>query len=53
LLKADPSRGDLLTAEHYLEGDDSDLIDEDEDEFDGASDETLGDLVKDPFSKKR
>ena len=42
-----------MTADHYLDGDDSDLLDDDEDEFDQRGDETLQDLVKDPFSKKR
>ena len=49
----DPSRGDLLTAEHYFEGDDTDLLEEEEDDFNEQGDESLKDLIKDPFSKKR
>ena len=52
LLQADPSRGELMTADHYMEGDDSDLIEADEDDFDAAGDESLSDLIKDPFSKQ-
>jgi len=49
----DPSRGDLLTVEHYFEGDDTDLLEEEEDDFNEQGDESLKDLIKDPFSKKR
>ncbi len=41
-----------MTADHYMEGDDSDLIEADEEDFDAAGDETLSDLIKDPFSKQ-
>lgn len=50
--EADPSRGELFSVEHYLEGDDSDLIEADEEDFDSDSDDSLADLVKDPFSKQ-
>jgi hypothetical protein len=52
LLQADPSRGELISADHYMEGDDSDLIEADEEDFDEKGDETLADLIKDPFSKQ-
>ena len=53
LYKADPSRGELLSAEHHYEGDDSDLIEADEEDFNEEGDETLTDLIKNPFSKKK
>ena len=53
LLRADPSSGDLLTAEHHYEGDDTDLLDDDDEDFDPRGDDTLQDLVKDPYSKKQ
>jgi len=42
-----------MSVEQFYEGDDSDLIAEEEDDFNEKGDETLQDLIKDPFSKKK
>jgi len=48
-MHADPGRGELLSAEHHFDEDDTEMLDDDEEEdFDEKGDETLTDLIKDP-----
>jgi len=42
-----------MSADQYIDGEDTDLFEEDDDDFDEEGDETLNDLIKDPNSKKR
>ena len=52
-MHADPGRGELMTTEQFYDGDDTELIEGDEDDFDDEGEETLNELVKDPFTKKQ
>lgn len=53
LMHADPGRGELMTTEQFYDGDDTDLIEGEDDDFDPEADESLDELIKDPFSKKQ
>lgn len=55
LFRADPDRGQLLSAEKLIEGDDDDFEDDDDDDLlgDGSDEKSLNDLIKDPLAKKK
>jgi len=52
LFRADPSRGELLSAEQTFD-EELDEIDDDDDLVQLEGEETLTNLIKDPFAKKK
>ena len=54
LADAQPDRGDLLTADQYDDSDFDVLTDDEElNQFDETKDQSLNELIKDPYSRKK
>ena len=53
LFTADPSKGELMSADQRVDGDEEDLVLDDNDEFNRNGDESLHELIKDPYTKKK
>ena len=53
LFTADPSKGELMSADQRVDGDEEDLVLDDNDQFNRSGDESLHELIKDPYTKKK
>lgn len=53
LFSADPKRGELLSAEQITDEEEDQMMLDEDDEFEQSGEETLSEIIKDPYTKKR